>query len=73
MPRRISDYPDAFLGWNQICSVGSFISLFATGLFFYIVYDMFATNYVNRKNNPNKFYPETLSLLVPSPYSMKTH
>jgi cytochrome c oxidase subunit 1 len=70
MPRRIPDYPDAFLGWNEVCSIGSFISLFATVLFFYIVYDMFATNYVNRKNNPSKFYPDSLSLLVPSHYSM---
>jgi heme/copper-type cytochrome/quinol oxidase subunit 1 len=32
-PRRIPDYPDAFLGWNQIASVGSYLS-FASVLFF---------------------------------------
>ena len=38
MPRRISDYPDAFAGWNLISSYGSIISVVATGLFLYIVY-----------------------------------
>ena len=26
-PRRIPDYPEAFLGWNQVASVGSYITL----------------------------------------------
>lgn len=38
MPRRISDYPDAFAGWNLISSYGSLISVVATGLFLYILY-----------------------------------
>ncbi len=38
MPRRISDYPDAFAGWNIISSFGSIISVVATGLFLHIVY-----------------------------------
>jgi cytochrome c oxidase subunit 1 len=38
MPRRISDYPDAFAGWNLISSFGSIISVIATWLFLYIVY-----------------------------------
>jgi cytochrome c oxidase subunit 1 len=38
MPRRISDYPDAFAGWNLISSFGSIISLIATWLFLDIVY-----------------------------------
>ena len=37
MPRRIPDYPDAFVGWNQVCSIGSFLSVFSTCLFFYLV------------------------------------
>jgi len=42
MPRRIPDYPDAFEGWNYISSIGSIISVVATGLFLYILYDMLA-------------------------------
>jgi cytochrome c oxidase subunit 1 len=38
MPRRISDYPDAFAGWNIISSFGSMVSVIASILFLYIVY-----------------------------------
>jgi hypothetical protein len=38
MPRRISDYPDAFAGWNLVSSFGSIISVIATALFLYILY-----------------------------------
>jgi cytochrome c oxidase subunit 1 len=38
MPRRISDYPDAFAGWNYISSIGSMVSVSATFLFLYILY-----------------------------------
>jgi len=38
MPRRISDYPDAFAGWNLVSSFGSIISVVATWLFLYLVY-----------------------------------
>ena len=38
MPRRISDYPDAFAGWNMVSSLGSIVSVMATWLFLYILY-----------------------------------
>lgn len=38
MPRRISDYPDAFAGWNLISSFGSIVSVIATVLFLHIIY-----------------------------------
>jgi cytochrome c oxidase subunit 1 len=36
MPRRISDYPDAFAGWNMVASIGAYIS-YASSLFFVVV------------------------------------
>src|ERR1700760_3586015 len=43
MPRRIPDYPDAFALWNEVSSVGAFIS-FASTIFFVFValYTVFA-------------------------------
>lgn len=38
MPRRISDYPDAYAGWNLISSYGSIISVIGTWLFLQLVY-----------------------------------
>jgi cytochrome c oxidase subunit 1 len=69
MPRRIPDYPDAFAGWNQVCSIGSFLSVFATALFFYIIYDMFMTQYIITKNNSWKHYPEKAVLKIPNTFS----
>ena len=39
MPRRISDYPDAFAGWNLVSSCGSIISIIATFIFLFVVYN----------------------------------
>lgn len=60
MPRRISDYPDAFAQWNQVASVGSFISAFSGILFFYIVYNMFTAQIRVNQPNPWRVYPQKL-------------
>lgn len=39
MPRRYSDYPDAYSDWNLIASYGSSISVWSTILFFYILFN----------------------------------
>jgi cytochrome c oxidase subunit 1 len=39
MPRRISDYPDGFAGWNIVSSFGSIVSVVAAWLFLIIVYN----------------------------------
>ena len=51
MPRRIPDYPDAFSGWNAVSSFGSLVSVIATLLFGYIIYDIFANEKISN-NNP---------------------
>nr|YP_010338850.1 cytochrome c oxidase subunit 1 [Neorhodella cyanea]UNJ18800.1 cytochrome c oxidase subunit 1 [Neorhodella cyanea] len=38
MPRRVSDWPDAFYNWNLISTWGSYISFTAALFFFYIIY-----------------------------------
>jgi heme/copper-type cytochrome/quinol oxidase subunit 2 len=40
MPRRIPDFPDFYAGWNQVASIGSTISVIASFIFFYTVYDL---------------------------------
>jgi cytochrome c oxidase subunit 1 len=51
MPRRISDYPDAYAPWNLIASFGSFISIIATLLFFYILHTMVTAHRRNKRAN----------------------
>jgi len=51
MPRRIPDYPDAFMGWNTIASFGSYVSAFSALFFFYIVYVTLTSG--TRMNNKN--------------------
>lgn len=58
MPRRISDYPDAFAGWNIISSVGSIISAVSVVVFLYMIYESLAakvTAPANPWGNPELF------------------
>nr|QAY82068.1 cytochrome c oxidase subunit I [Hyphasis sp. REN-2018] len=44
MPRRYSDYPDTFLMWNIISSLGSIISLISIIFLLFIVWESFMSN-----------------------------
>jgi cytochrome c oxidase subunit 1 len=50
MPRRISDYPDAFAGWNLISSFGSIVSVVGAWLFLYIVYKQLVDDNKSSRN-----------------------
>nr|AFK26054.1 cytochrome oxidase subunit I [Dendroctonus rhizophagus] len=47
MPRRYSDYPDAYYLWNMISSIGSMISMISIIYFIYILWDAFASKRLN--------------------------
>jgi cytochrome c oxidase subunit 1 len=66
MPRRISDYPDAFAGWNFVASAGSYISYAATLFFIFIVFHtLFAGKRIGA--NPWGEGATTLEWTLPSP------
>ena len=37
MPRRIPDYPDAYISWNHIISIGSILTAISLILYMYIL------------------------------------
>nr|AML25599.1 cytochrome c oxidase subunit I [Staphylinidae sp. BMNH 1274640] len=41
MPRRYSDYPDAYTTWNMISSIGSLISMVSIIFFIFIIWESF--------------------------------
>lgn len=71
MPRRISDYPDAFAGWNLVSSFGSMISVVATWLFLYIVYVQLVEARVTSRYPwlTPEFYSDSLQTLLNRSYS----
>ena len=50
LPRKYSDYPDAFAGWNAISSFGSLISLISVLLFVYMLYEAFTAKRISPIN-----------------------
>ena len=71
MPRRISDYPAAFAGWNSISSFGSIISAIATALFLQIVYLQVVEGKATTRYPwlTPQFYSDTLQVLLNRSYN----
>ena len=71
MPRRISDYPDAFAGWNLISSFGSIISVAATWLFLYILYAQLVEGRATSRSPwlTPQFYSDSLQTILNRAYN----
>jgi heme/copper-type cytochrome/quinol oxidase subunit 1 len=75
MPRRIFDYPDAFAGWNNVASLGSYLSALSALFFLFVIYTALtdSKNVVHDKNPWVQRDTEyTLEWLLPSPPAFHT-
>ena len=74
MPRRIPDYPDAYAGWNAVCSFGSYVSVVGILLFFVIVYLTLTGNSKCEASpwSAEQEDPSTLEWMVQSPPAFHT-
>jgi len=70
MPRRISDYPDAFAGWNLISSYDSLVSVIATFIFLDILYIQLTTSKESSRYSwlTPQFYNDILRTLLEKVY-----
>jgi cytochrome c oxidase subunit 1 len=66
MPRRTVDYPDAFHGWNEVSSFGSYIAGFGVLVFFFGVAEAFIKKRA-AGNNPWGVGATTLEWTLSSP------
>uniref|UniRef100_A0AAU8BV91 Cytochrome c oxidase subunit 1 n=1 Tax=Tenguna medogensis TaxID=3229002 RepID=A0AAU8BV91_9HEMI len=69
MPRRYSDYPDTFMLWNSMSSMGSIISMLSISMFMFILWEslMFKRIPLSKNNSPTSI--EWLMLTPPPEHS----
>nr|AGJ89724.1 cytochrome c oxidase subunit I [Diurodrilus subterraneus] len=66
MPRRYSDYPDAFTKWNIVSSVGSMISIIALFMYIYIIFMALSSNkHMSSFSSPSSFMEWQDQILPP--------
>ncbi|MBU6463137.1 MAG: cbb3-type cytochrome c oxidase subunit I, partial [Bradyrhizobium sp.] len=67
MMRRSVDYPDAFAGWNEVSSIGAFITGFGVVIFLYCMFDALFVRKEQAADNPWGEGATTLEWTLPSP------
>jgi len=72
MPRRISDYPEAFAGWNMVASIGAYISFASTLWFIFVIFHTFLAG-KKAAANPWGAGATTLEWKLPSPPPFHTY
>lgn len=75
IPRRIPDAPDAYAGWNYISSIGSIVSVGATALFLYVIYDILVNQPASSSNpfsRPGYYIDsESQASMTPNSYTIE--
>ena len=66
MPRRYIDYPEVYAGWNQVSSIGSYISAIGVVIFLYGVFQAYARK-AQAADNPWGVGATTLEWTLSSP------
>nr|UZT67426.1 cytochrome c oxidase subunit 1 [Aegilips sp. ZJUH 20220002] len=70
MPRRYSDYPDSFMLWNSISTMGSMISLISLILLIFCIWDTF----VSKRTPLNASYTSAvIDWMTPAPPTYHTY
>ena len=67
MMRRSVDYPDAFAGWNEVSSIGAFITGFSILIFLYCMFDALFVRKEEAADNPWGVGATTLEWTLSSP------
>nr|YP_011002203.1 cytochrome c oxidase subunit I [Cazira verrucosa]WPO01451.1 cytochrome c oxidase subunit I [Cazira verrucosa] len=69
MPRRYSDYPDSYTGWNIISSIGSLVSMISIIMFIMIMWESFISKRVVMFNENMTSSIEWLQKMPPAEHS----
>lgn len=69
MPRRYSDYPDSFIMWNMVSSIGSYISMVSIIIFLFILWEAMARKSFALVNQSNAVSTEWISINPPTDHT----
>nr|YP_009228892.1 cytochrome c oxidase subunit I [Xenoturbella profunda]ALS20088.1 cytochrome c oxidase subunit I [Xenoturbella profunda] len=69
MPRRYSDYPDAYSTWNLISSYGSILSTVSVALFLFIVWEALASKRTTTMMNKTHTFMEWTHPMPPTTHT----